>query len=241
MTPRASWIRTGRGGSVPERGAFSSRVGGAGESDGIALGVVLDRQGVGVAEFGLDVDGMAHGRKLVANGEWYALLHREQVRDYVTETRRSDRLLDVHVEVDDVRKHLRRRLQDGSPAWGAYRHPSSPVAHDDGRTERVGDLVPRGGVERVARWLEAGPGDLVVEPDARPFGHHLAPENVAQGLRRADDVPLPVGHDEVRGVLPQVGRGRWPVVSRRAAQSGVGLHGRVVRRRLRKVYLRGFA
>src|SRR5918997_6659950 len=222
--------------SVTNRGAFAPGVGCSGEPHRLALGVVFDRQRLGVAELGLDVDGVTHSLQLAANGERYALFDREPVRDYEAEAGGGDRLLDVHVEVDDVGEHLGRRLQDGAAAGGSYGHPGPPVAHDEGRTEGVGDLAPGGGVEGVASGLEAGPRDLVVEPDACPLGHDLAPEDVAQGLRRADDVPLPVRHDEVGGVLLRVRRGRGRKARGRTGEGAVGLHGRVVRGRLRKVY-----
>src|SRR5215218_447932 len=226
-------------GSVPDRGSFAARIGPSGEPDGSSLRAVLYRQAVGVAQTLLiHVDVVAHGRQLVADGDRYALLHVEQVRYHEAEAGRGDRLLDVHVEVDDVREHLRRYLQDGTTAGGPYGHPRPPVAHDEGRAERVGDLASGGGVEGVARGLEAGPRDLVVEPDARTFRHNLAPEDVAQGLRRADHVPLPVRHDEVSGVLLRVG-GR--VVRGRTGSGRVELHGRLVRRGLREVYPRRFA
>jgi hypothetical protein len=52
----------------------------------------------------------------------------------------------------------------------------------------------RENVEDVAGRLEAGPRELVVQPDPGPLRHQLAPEDVAQGLRRGDHVPLPVRH-----------------------------------------------
>src|SRR5215212_411770 len=198
--------------SIPDRRAFAARVRAAREPDGLPVGPVLDGEPVGVAELRLLVDFVAHRRELGADRRGYPRFDQEKVRYHEAEAGRGDGLLDVHVEVDDVGEHLRRDLQDSAAARGSYRYLRLPVAHHEGRSEGVGDLTPGRRVEGVVRGLEARPPDLVVEPDAGPLRHHLAPEDVAQGLRRADDVPLPVSDDEVGGVLLRVGGGRRRVV-----------------------------
>ena len=77
--------------------------------------------------------------------------------------------------------------------------------------------MPREGVEGVARWLEAGPGGLVVEPDPGPLGHDLAAEDVSERLRRADDVPLPSATT------------KWVVLARVGGDGGRVARGRTAR------------
>jgi hypothetical protein len=60
-------------------------------------------------------------------------------------------------------------------------------------------------IERIALGLELRVADRVVEPDTRALGHDLAPEDVAERLRHAYHVTLPVGHHEVRGVPELLG------------------------------------
>src|ERR687898_2537737 len=108
--------------SVSFGGAAAAEVGGSGESGCLSAGTVLDRQGVSVAEGVLGGDHfVAEGGEVGADVPWDALLDHEQVGDDVAEARRGDRLLYVHIEVEHVGDHLRRRLLDGAPARGSER------------------------------------------------------------------------------------------------------------------------
>src|SRR4051794_26471439 len=187
--------------SVPRRNPYASRVGSTRESGRFTFRIVFDSQTVGVAEPTLvDLYVVAQGRQLVADGHRYAGLDHERVRRRRAYARSSDRLLDVHIEVDQVRQHLRRRLLDGTSAGGSYRNVRSPIAHDYDRTERVEALATGEDVEDIPRGIKSGPRNCVVEPDACAFWHYLATKDVAQSLCRADHVPLLIRDDEVRSV-----------------------------------------
>src|SRR4051794_38012359 len=186
---------------MPPRNPYAPRPGSARERGRVALRIVLDGQTVCVTEASLvHLHVVAEGRKAVANRLRYACLSHQRVREGEAYTGSGDCLLDVHAKVDHVHHHLRRGLLDGAATRGPYRNPGFPLAHDYGGTERVETLTTGVNVEDVPRRLEAAPRDGVVEPDARTLGHYLAPEDIAQGLRRADDVTLLVRDDEVRGV-----------------------------------------
>ena len=77
--------------------------------------------------------------------------------------------------------------------------------HDEGRADPNEPVAAGEDVQRVPCRLEAGVRDGVVEPDARPFRHNPAPENVAYGLCGTDHVPLAIGHNKMRGVFPVMG------------------------------------
>src|SRR5918998_5993549 len=148
---------------------------------------------MGIAEAEpVHVDVVAQGFQLGLDIRWDARLDAEEVRDNEAKAWGAHGLLDVHAEGFHVRDHLSSGLRYGATAGGAERDHGSTVARDYHGTERVQRLASCVDIEDVALGLEATPGELVVEPQPRPLGHELAPEDVAQGLRRRDDVALPV-------------------------------------------------
>src|SRR5918994_2706831 len=82
---------------------------------------------------------------------------------------------------------------------------------------RVGSPVSPWPYSMVRPWALPSPYSSTTST----LGHDLAPEDVAEGLRHADHVPLPVGHHEVRGM---------PALLREIQAHSRGSRGRACRR-----------
>src|SRR5581483_2570688 len=198
------------------RRPFAAGIGTTGETRGFPLAVVVDAQAVGVAQpLGLDV--VPQGGELLADRFGDGFVHGGDIGFDETEPGGGDGLLDVHLEVDHVHYQLRHGLHDSVAAGRTDGDPRLVFAQDEHGAE-AGELAPAGeGVERIAFGLESAVGHRVVEPDAGGGDHDLAAEEIAERLRRGDDVALAIGNDEVGRVFfrPRAaGRLQWQRLAR---------------------------